>query len=375
MENLRRRRTSIYSSVNNLVSTIKRAPKRTHTTSNSFQSSSPRIRNEVEISSGASSIVYSAELYLSDISTWKPVAIKKIKLQKQKLGISLNSFSALNEPTIATKRKDVQKEIHILNLATHPHILKFYTSYINSGHYHIVTELSELGDLQSLLQKQKYYEQPVNLPSSLVIYLITPLLLALEHLHKLNYCHRDLKEQNLLCFSDGSIKLSDFGTACSLEPKIIKRQLIIEKLYPIGTNEYLSPEVVLMTEKRIGTHVDIWEVGIIILYLLNGINPYFPRLIDTINIHLSTLEEFYESAKQIDITKVLIPGEEELSRRHKRLLKVVKRCLVLKPWRRIGLNEILRQKDINECINYWNDKEKLEHWKKVENLWRKVLSS
>jgi len=40
---------------------------------------------------------------------------------------------------------------------------------------------------------------------------IAELVLAIEHIHQKNIVYRDLKPENILIYSDGHIKLADFG--------------------------------------------------------------------------------------------------------------------------------------------------------------------
>lgn len=50
--------------------------------------------------------------------------------------------------------------------------------------------------------------------------MIKQTLCGLEHLHKNNIIHRDLKLQNLLLDEGGNVKLADFGLARIVRPTI-----------------------------------------------------------------------------------------------------------------------------------------------------------
>lgn len=63
----------------------------------------------------------------------------------------------------------------------------------------------EGGDLSHLLADEVYLVQDV------AKFYLAEVVLAIEHLHKLNIIHRDLKPQNLVLNSAGHLKLTDFG--------------------------------------------------------------------------------------------------------------------------------------------------------------------
>lgn len=70
---------------------------------------------------------------------------------------------------------------------------------------------------------------------------IAELLLAVKHLHTMGFAHRDIKPENMMLDRVGHLKLVDFGSAAKLnrDGKICARM-------PVGTSEYLAPEVLIV---------------------------------------------------------------------------------------------------------------------------------
>ena len=68
-------------------------------------------------------------------------------------------------------------------------------------------EFADKGPLTKLLKVAKH------LPIETSRYIIAEIILALEHLHKEDISHRDLKPDNILLDKDYHIKICDFGEA------------------------------------------------------------------------------------------------------------------------------------------------------------------
>jgi len=70
---------------------------------------------------------------------------------------------------------------------------------------------------------------------------IAELLLAVKHLHTMGFAHRDIKPENMMLDRVGHLKLVDFGSSAKLnrDGKICARM-------PVGTSEYLAPEVLIV---------------------------------------------------------------------------------------------------------------------------------
>ena len=90
------------------------------------------------------------------------------------------------------------------------------------------------GDLMGKIKQKKTFTEEQ------VAKIIYQVLLAVNYMHKKSLVHRDLKPENMMCIGtddDLTIKLTDFGFACTFDPK--------EKLdVSLGTPQYRSPELV-----------------------------------------------------------------------------------------------------------------------------------
>lgn len=88
---------------------------------------------------------------------------------------------------------------------------------------------------------------------------------ALDELHKLNIIHCDLKLQNIMINSDNNIKIIDFDLSKKSENDHVSE-------YQFGTSQYMAPESFDLNIHSKKT--DIWELGIILYYLITKDFPY-----------------------------------------------------------------------------------------------------
>lgn len=92
---------------------------------------------------------------------------------------------------------------------------------------------------------------------------------ALAHLHAHGLVHLDVKPQNLLMTSDGTVKLIDFGLAQSAG----ERQESIGGS-TFGTAAYLSPEQAC--GEPVDATTDVYALGCVVYELLTGRPPFEP---------------------------------------------------------------------------------------------------
>ncbi|MET9355130.1 protein kinase [Streptomyces sp. NPDC006617] len=108
------------------------------------------------------------------------------------------------------------------------------------------------------------------LPPEFVCTLLDQLLSGLAAVHGEGVVHRDIKPANLLLEATGTgrprLRLSDFGIAMRLgEPRLTETNLVV------GTPGYLAPEQMMGAEPDFPS--DLFAVGLVALYLLEGAKP------------------------------------------------------------------------------------------------------
>ncbi|UYV81713.1 CDK11B, partial [Cordylochernes scorpioides] len=196
------------------------------------------------IEEGTYGVVYRAR----DKRTNEIVALKRLKMEKEKDGFPITSL----------------REINTLLKAQHRNIVTVREIVVGSNmdKIYIVMDYVE-HDLKSLMESMK---NPFLLGE--VKTLMWQLLKAVAHLHDNWILHRDLKTSNLLLSHKGILKVGDFGLAREYGSPLKAYTPIVVTLW------YRAPELLLGT-KEYSTPIDMWSVGCIFGEFLN-MKPLFP---------------------------------------------------------------------------------------------------
>uniref|UniRef100_A0A8D0D6T4 Cyclin dependent kinase 10 n=1 Tax=Sander lucioperca TaxID=283035 RepID=A0A8D0D6T4_SANLU len=209
--------------------------------SSSFRFGSCRSVREFEkfnrIGEGTYGIVYRARDTKSD----EIVALKKVRMDKEKDGIPISSL----------------REITLLLRLRHPNIVELKEVVVGSQLESLFLVMSYCEqDLASLLENM---QTPFS--EAQVKCIILQLLRGLEYLHHNFIIHRDLKVSNLLMTDNGCVKIADFGLARMYG---IPQQPMTPRVVTLW---YRAPELLLGTKTQT-TALDMWAVGCILAELL-----------------------------------------------------------------------------------------------------------
>ncbi|KAJ5078623.1 serine/threonine-protein kinase brsk2-like protein [Anaeramoeba ignava] len=235
---------------------------------------------------------------------------------KVKLGIEEETeekvaIKIISKKEIKTKKNaliKIEREIAILKLLSHPHVLKLHDVYESSSHLYLVMEHLEGGELFDYLITKGI------LPDQQALFFFQQIIFGLDYCHKHFVCHRDLKPENLLLDKNNYIKIADFGMA-----RLTKRQNLL--VTSCGSPHYASPEVILGIKYN-GMKADIWSCGVILFALLAGSlpfdDPHVHRLLQKVKSGIYSIPKSFTKLQK----------------------DLIQKMLVVDPTKRISLNEI-----------------------------------
>lgn len=185
--------------------------------------------------------------HAKDIRNGQSVAIKIISKKKN---------------NCTTLVSHIKREISIMRILRHPHIIKLIEVLATKGKIYFVMEYAKGGELFTKVSKarlsenlsRKYFQQ---------------LIAAISYCHSHGVYHRDLKPENLLLDENGDLKITDFGLSALNDQ--IREDGLLHTL--CGTPAYVAPEI-LAKKGYDGAKIDVWSCGVILYVLNSGYLPF-----------------------------------------------------------------------------------------------------
>lgn len=166
------------------------------------------------------------------------------------------------------RRRDRERlalEIKIMDrVSPSPFIQQLYLAFETTTSIFMVTDLHQGGDLFFHLM-ERINNFGTALSETEVRVLLAELTLALEHVHKEGFIHRDVKVENVMLDARGHIKLIDFGLAVEFYDDV-------QPLSATGSLIYMAPEMI--HERSGGRHTDWWAMGVLAHEVLIGESPW-----------------------------------------------------------------------------------------------------
>ena len=157
--------------------------------------------------------------------------------------------------------KKFKAEAMAVATLSNPNIVNVFDVGSEDGINYIVMEFIEGKTLKDIIIEKG------QLPVDVAIRVAIKVSTALECAHKNNIVHRDIKPHNILVTSDGTVKVTDFGIAKSMDSSTIAHTNTI-----IGSAHYFSPEQAKGGYMDFKT--DIYSLGVVMYEMLTGQVPF-----------------------------------------------------------------------------------------------------
>jgi len=152
------------------------------------------------------------------------------------------------------------REARTLAQLIHPHIVRVLEFGIENTIPFLVLDYAPGGTLR------QRHPRGTQLPFATVADYVTHIASALQYAHDKGLVHRDVKPENILLGSDGTLMLADFGIAV-----LIQQTRSAQTLEVVGTPTYMAPE---QLQGHPCQASDQYALGVLAYEWLCGIPPF-----------------------------------------------------------------------------------------------------
>ena len=266
-------------------------------------------------------------------------------------------ISKINKKIYAMKKVDLVKlkgnskalklalnESKFLTVLSHPHIMKYYTSFIEGDYLYLIIENAENGDLENFILSNKKMGRFI--PEDELWSIFLQCMQGLVYVHKMGVIHRDIKLANILMDNNMTIKLGDFGT-CAVKRNNEKENENIKYLNAEYRNilnqdemkcnntqiisEYFAAEE-MIKEVDYDQKVDVYSMGVTFYYMC------YHRIPKKGVIHNNTIY----SKEMLDIVNEMLESDKDKRKSSDYFLERINNEFSKRYYRNTSIDAIVR---------------------------------
>ncbi|GAB9476073.1 hypothetical protein Gpo141_00013145 [Globisporangium polare] len=213
----------------------------------------------------------------------------------------------------------LEREVHVWQHLSHPHILQFYGATAFGADFSIVSKFAPHGKLSSYWVNND--DASIDPARKLEVWrLLFEAALGIQHMHQIGFVHGDLKCDNIFVGDDFKAKIADFGFSFQIGDH--------DNVPCTEAANWLAPECLDREPKRARTcATDVFMFGMCIVEAISGSPPWGKMSKAQIRYQFVTKRELPIVIQQF------APAVQDL---------VYEMCK-LEPDERIGMDEVARR--------------------------------
>lgn len=184
-----------------------------------------------------------------------------LEFARQVPQFALKEIPANPDPKV---RKQVLRELQFNRSCKSPYIVNYYGAFLveECGQIYIAMEYCDGGSLDGVLKQVS--SKDARIGERVLASIATGVLEGITYLYSKNIIHRDIKPQNILLSSNGSVKLCDFGVSGEVVNSLVTTFT--------GTSYYMAPERIRGQPYTVTS--DVWSLGLTLMELAMNEFPF-----------------------------------------------------------------------------------------------------
>jgi serine/threonine protein kinase/formylglycine-generating enzyme required for sulfatase activity len=216
------------------------------------------------------------------------------------------------------------------NVARHPNIVNVLNAFYENKKYYIVMDYAGGGSLSDIIKSNQFDIQKFQM-------FARQLASAVQHLHRNDLVHGDIKPENILFDEQGNCKLADFGTGRWRSEKIADEVMF--------TARYAAPELFDKNFEKVAqpNQADLYALGITLYESLIGRREY-NRLFPEMDFSSTDRALYFWKTWHCDFAKSLPKLDAINGRINRSLSQIIDQLIVKDPLR--------RSSSINNFLSY-----------------------
>ncbi|XP_046400164.1 serine/threonine-protein kinase NIM1 isoform X2 [Ischnura elegans] len=180
------------------------------------------------------------------------------QLTGERVAIKIVDKSKLEPKT----QRMLNREIATMDSLRHPHIIRLYEVIETLGRIHLVMEYASGGELFAHITAEG------QLPEPEAKKVFAQVVGAVQHMHKQNIIHRDIKAENVFLASNGTVKVGDLGFSTRVQSAKDSKLTTF-----CGSPPYAAPEL-FRDSSYTGPQVDVWALGVLLHFIVSAALPF-----------------------------------------------------------------------------------------------------